>query len=340
VGELAARWAGVALSAVFAVATVDATVVVTTVPDDVTIVVDVVADPDRQRELSPNYVAFTAFVTDAATGEPIAEEYAVQASVRSGDVVDDTVFHLGYPHRDDPSAEPGRYPGVVIVPSGGRWTVSVSVFDRFAAETETIPETLAHDELTVDVDAPALPLAAQPDTDAQVNADASELVVRILHAFAGLTWVGLALLLALAGLSKPILLSGEVGGLIERNLGRLSVALVWVTGVVWLTGLWNLRTGTAFAPPLTPRQAEQLFSVPYARPYVYALYLKIAVYAALTLLAIPIVRRARRAVARAEPRGAGVSLPFAVSVGGAIVLICVAVLTYVHRLSEALRVAG
>ncbi len=271
------------------------TAVLATTPEPGAVRVALEVDPARQEGLSPNYVAITALLTDAATGEPVEEEYALMATARLGNEVDDTVFHLPYPFRDNPAAaEPGRYPGVVIVPSGGEWTISVNVFDRFEAESEAIPETLARDEITVNVDAPVLASASEPDSVASVSVDRAELAVRVLHAFLGLTWFGLVGMFAVVGWRKS-LLGGELGGLIERNFDRLMVTLVWITGFVWLTGIVNLRGGTAFAPPLSATQAERVFRVPYARPYIYSLYLKIAVSATLTVLIIPITRRARRA---------------------------------------------
>jgi hypothetical protein len=305
-------------------------------PQDV-ISVDVVLDPVRQAELDPNYIAIVAYVTDAA-GEPVEREYALRATARTGDVVDDTVFHLGYPHREDPAAEAGRYPGVVIVPYGGSWTISVNVFDRISAESDAIPLSLARAEVSLDVDAPFLPAAAAQSSGGASGASGTELLLRIAHALIGMTWFAVAGLLAMAGMSRPILRSGDVGDLIERNLGRLTVGLVWVTGLVWLTGVLSLRIATAFDPPLSPDQAERLFRVPYARAYMVALGLKVATSAALTIAAVPIVRRARRVVARsAEPSARNV-VPLAVAIGGATVLVCVSVLTYLHTVSE--RVAG
>jgi hypothetical protein len=225
------------------------------------------------------------------------------------------------------------------VPHGGEWTISVNVFERFAAETEAIPVSLARGEVTLDVDAPFLPAAAAPSTGQPEGANGTELMLRIVHALIGLTWFALAGLLATTGMSRPILRSGEIGELIERNLGRLIVALVWTTGLVWLSGALSLRIATAFDPPLSPDQAERLFRVPYARAYTMALGLKVATSAALTVVSVPIVRRARRAVAArsAEP-ATRMIVPLAVAVGGAIVLVCVSVLTYLHTVSE--RVPG
>ena len=298
------------------------------------IAVEVVLDPARQAELSPNYIAIVAYVTDAATGEPLEREYALRATARAGDTVDDTVFHLGYPHREDPAADPGRYPGVVIVPYGGRWTISVNVFDRVAAETDRIPVSLARGEVSLDVDAPLLPAAAAPSAGAAAGASGTELLLRIAHGMIGLTWFVLAGLLATAGMSRPILRSGEIGELVERNLGRLTLGLVWTTGLVWLTGALSLRIATAFPPPLSSGQAERLFRVPYAKAYTATLAVKIATSAAVTIVSIPVVRRARRVVARGSAPDTGTVVPFAVAVGGAVVLICVSVLTYLHTVSE------
>jgi hypothetical protein len=70
-----------------------------------------------------------------------------------------------------------------------------------------------------------------------------------------------------------------------------------VTVLVWGTGLLNLKKAVAFAPPLSSAQATRLFRLPYARPYIYALYTKIGLYALLTVAALAVVKEARRRVA-------------------------------------------
>lgn len=312
-----------------------------TTPAEGSLAVEIVLDAERQTELAPNYIAFDAFVTDAATGRPVEREYALRATVRSGDVVDETVYHLAYPFRENPATEPGHYPGVVIVPSGGEWTIAVSVFDRFAAETETIPVTLARDELTLTVDAPTLLSAAATtaEDESSGGVDRSELVLRIAHSLVALLWFAVAGILAAAGTSRPLVRCGELGELLERHLGRLVVALVWITVLLWLTGVLSLRIATAFSPPLSPDQATALFRAPYARAYTITLWVKIAVAVALTVATVPLVRRARRVVARRAGPGAAepVSpspMPLLFAVGGAVILVCVSILTYVHTVSE------
>jgi hypothetical protein len=298
------------------------------------------ADPGRQASLAANYVAIVADVINQATGQPVAKPYALRADVRDASgVPDPTIFHMAYPYGDDPSAQPGRYTGVVIVPRGGTWKIVVNVFDRIAAETEQIPPSLATGEVTVEVDAGELLGTGIRAAQSATKADPWEVLVRLLHVFVGLVWFSLAGFLSLVGWRDRFALTGALGGLVERNERRLSSALLWATGAMWISGILNLRFATAFAPPLSIDQAERLFFAPYARPYIYMLYAKIAVYALLSVLVIPILRRARNMVELGgddtvvgRPRGVG--LTAALVAGGAVILVCVTLLTYLHVVSE------
>jgi hypothetical protein len=306
---------------------------------------DVDTDPSRQAGLSANYVAIIAHVRDAATGAAVSSPYTLRAvAIDAQGIVDSTTFHLAYPFGDDPSAEPGAYTGVVIVPRGGTWTIMVNAFDPVAARRDRIPVALASASVSLDVVGGALLGSGVRANQSPTRADSLELVHRILHGFVGLAWFALAGILALVGWRDASTLGGSLGAAIVRNSRRLTGALLWITAAMWLSGIINLKSATAFAPPLSGKQATQLFRVPYARPYIYTLYLKIAVYAILTALVWPIVKRSKSmaegAASGEKKRNRAITVPLALALGGAIILTCVSILSYVHVLSERVPPVG
>lgn len=301
--------------------------------------VEVEYDPSRQSTLVANYVPIIVLVTDAGSGQPVETPYTLIAGARDGaGVADSTTFHMAYPYAQDRSQSPGRYTAVVIVPRGGTWTIAVSVYDAKTFEAQKIPVALANGEVTLDVKAGELAGGGGQRSTAK-KADVGEIIARIVHTFLGFAWFALAGLLLLAAWPGRVGLTGKVGAAIERNERRISAALMWVTMLMWVSGFLNLRIGTAFAPPLSSKQATKLFRVPYAQSYTMVLYLKIAVYLALTALAYPLVRRSHRTVERLSPdpsekRGGFFTMSGIIVLGGVLIVVCVTLLSALHVLSE------
>lgn len=300
--------------------------------------VKVAHDPDRQSEMIANYVPVVAIVTDADTGEAITTPLELRASARDeAGIVDSTTFHLAYPYADDQTKPPGRYVGVVIVPRGGTWNIAVSVYDRKEAANEKIPKSLADGAVTVTVEAGELGGTTKRSTTRK--ADVGEVIWRIVHWIIAAAWFMIAGLLLIASWPGRLGLTGNIGAWIERKTRRLGNALLWVTATMWLSGLINLWVGTAFAPPLSTKQANELFRVPYAQSYTIILYVKMAVYLVLTALTWPLIRRARRNVEQVNPdpksgRRLTFSLTGVVLLGGFVIMVCVTLLTVLHALSE------
>jgi len=252
---------------------------------------------------SPLYVPLRARLTDAETGQPVADPYTVRASVRVPDQASKEAYDFAYPHGTVEGAEPGVYNGVVIVPAGGRWTVIVNAYNTREADTARLPRSLGLAQIEVEATGPALQTAQgrrSNDVAGNTNpkAQTSEVALLFFHSIVAGLWFVLAGLMVLVGLpNRRRFLSGYLSDLFDRNLRRLAQGLLWTTVLVWGTGLLNLKKAVAFPPPLSSAQATRLFRLPYARPYTYALYTKIGLYALLTFSALTLVKEARRRVA-------------------------------------------
>ncbi|HEY4410656.1 MAG TPA: hypothetical protein VGO87_12305 [Acidimicrobiia bacterium] len=252
---------------------------------------------------SPLYIPLRARLTDAETGQPIADPYTVRASVRVPNEASKEAYDFAYPHGTVEGAEPGVYNGLVIVPAGGTWTVLVNAYNTREADTAKLPRSLGVSQIDVSATGPALQTAQgrrSNDVAGNTNpkAQSSEVALLFFHSIVAGLWFALAGLLVVLGLpNRRRLLAGNLTDVLERNIRKLTHAFLWVTVLVWGTGLLNLKKAVAFAPPLSSKQATRLFRLPYARPYIYSLYTKIGLYALLTVAAVALVKEARRRAA-------------------------------------------
>jgi hypothetical protein len=252
---------------------------------------------------SPLYIPLRARLTDAETGQPIADPYTVRAGVRVPGEASKEAYDFAYPHGTVEGAEPGVYNGVVIVPAGGTWTVVVNAYNTAEADRARLPRSLGAAQIDVQATGPALQTAQgrrSSDVAGNINpkAQSSEVALLFFHSIVAGLWFALAALMVVLGLpNRRRVLAGNLSDLLDRNFRKLTHAFLWTTGLVWGTGLLNLKKAVAFAPPLSTKQATRLFRLPYARPYTYALYTKIGLYALLTVAALAVVKEARRRVA-------------------------------------------
>ena len=251
---------------------------------------------------SPLYIPLRARVTDAETGQPVADPYTVRAVVKVPGQASTEAYDFAYPHGTVEGAEPGVYNGVVIVPAGGRWTVIVNAYNTREAETSRLPQALGVGQLEVEATGPALETAQgrrTNDVAGNINpkAEESEVALLFLHTIVAGVWFGLVALLVLLGLpNRRRLLSSHLSELLDRNVRKIIQGVLWSTVLVWGTGLLNLQKAVAFPPPLSSAQATRLFRLPYARPYTLALYTKIGLYVVLTFAALALVKEAKRRV--------------------------------------------
>ncbi len=327
-------------------------------------------DPVGYDALSPNFVPMIARLLHPGTNEPVGLDYVVLAGLtdaagRRGT----TIYGFSYPYLNYPETAPvGEYKGTVIVPAPGQWTVVVNVFDPIDEAESEVPTSLGHAELTINVtDAATLLSAAEFGEVRELpSANPGEVILLTVHSIFGVLWFAVAL--ALACISSPNRakwFSVRTNDYLERNVNRLVRGAIAVTFIMWLTGILNLNFLVAYPPPLSASQARALFTLPYAQPYTISLYLKIAMYSAMTLLLIPLSRAARRSAGgaarrdrwagmrgrrrwAAEPkkpqRPAGrprlltvprVSLA-TIGLGGIVIVVCVTILKYTHILSESI----
>jgi hypothetical protein len=265
---------------------------------------------------SPLYIPLRARLTDAETGQPIADPYTVRASVRPSprgtppdpraNEASKEAYDFAYPHGTVEGAEPGVYNGVVIVPAGGTWTVLVNAYNTQQADTAKLPRSLGVGQIDVSATGPALQTAqGRRSNDVAGNtipkAQSSEVALLFFHSIVAGLWFALAGVLVVLGLpNRRRLLAGNLTDVLERNIRKVTQAFLWVTVLVWGTGLLNLKKAVAFAPPLSSKQATRLFRLPYARPYIYSLYTKIGLYALLTVAAVALVKEARRRAAELD----------------------------------------
>jgi hypothetical protein len=252
---------------------------------------------------SPLYIPLRARVTDAETGQPVADPYTVRAVVKVPGQASTEAYDFAYPHGTVEGAEAGVYNGVVIVPAGGRWTVIVNAYNTKEAETNRLPQALGVGQLEVEATGPALQTSQglrSNDVAGNINpkAEESEVALLFIHSIVAGVWFALAALLVLLGLpNRRRLLSSHLSECLDRNVRKITQGLLWSTVLVWGTGLLNLQKAVAFPPPLSSAQATRLFRLPYARPYTLALYTKIGLYVVLTFAALALVKEAKRRVA-------------------------------------------
>jgi hypothetical protein len=250
---------------------------------------------------SPLYIPLRARLTDAETGLPVADPYAVRASVRLPDQPSTEAYAFAYPHGTVEGAEAGVYNGLVIVPAGGRWTVIVNAYHVRDADGR-LPRSLGLAQIDVEASGAALQTTEgrrSGDVAGNINprAETSEVALLFVHTVVAGAWFALAGLMVVLGLpNRRRFLAAGLSDLLDRNIRRLTRGLLWTTVLVWGTGLLNLQKAVAFAPPLSSDQATRLFRLPYAKPYTFALYTKIGLYMVLTASAWALVREARRRV--------------------------------------------
>jgi hypothetical protein len=249
---------------------------------------------------SPLYVPLRVRLLDPATGAPVPDAYHIKARVDTPGKASTEAYEFAYPYGDTDGALPGVYHGIVIVPAGGRWKVLVNAFNVRDDERNALPVSLGVAEIEVEATGPALEstLGNNDQTQAgsnQPSMKVSEVVLLYAHSGLGGLWFMMAAAVILVGLpSRRRLLSPAVNQWLDRNVRKFGAGLAWTTGLLWVSGIVNLQDMVAYDPPLSADQWNRLDILPYAKPYVTALYAKIAMYALLSLAALPLIREAKR----------------------------------------------
>ncbi len=299
---------------------------------------------ERGPEAGPNefYVQILATVLEAASGRPSREPFDLFATAanQSGETTEN------FPLVELPEA--GRHSGFVIVPHGGRWTVTAAVNNRRDERKPQPPVTYARASLDVDVAAGSLTSARSPArSESLPGVNIANLTVMWLHVLFGLGWLVTAGLLGAVALpAGRRLLSEQARNRLDQRVPAISRGAAWFAGLVILTGVYHLVRSVPYRVPLSVSAAQQVFRLPYAEPYFVALAIKLAAFAATVPVVVSLAMRARRMAVGTIGRGEDAGGPARVLVSGAILATAAATITiavtglkYLHVLSEGARAA-
>ncbi|HEY3239619.1 MAG TPA: hypothetical protein VGL92_08650, partial [Acidimicrobiia bacterium] len=204
---------------------------------------------ERGTEAGPNefYVRVNVTVGDLATGQPAAGLYDLFASATNdrGEVTEDfSLIEL-------PTA--GAHGGFVIVPHGGPWRITAVVNRRQDERNPRPPVTYATGTLDVDVAGGALASAATGSALDRRKAEPSDVAVLYAHTAFALGWsvvAGVLALLAVPGGRRFLSVPGA--NALDQRLHLIVRASWWLTGLVVLTGVYNLANSVPYRVPLSP----------------------------------------------------------------------------------------
>jgi hypothetical protein len=253
---------------------------------------------------TPLWIPLRVTVTEGDGDRPLSVDHLVFAGARNGRGDEAGPFNLG-PRELEGSR--GVHEGFVIVPYGGPWTIT-AVVHQDGADTGAGPGVLGRGsaEMTVDgpVPAAAAPAAADASGGGGPRGEAVGVSVLWIHTMVAIAWaIAVALLALLAVPAGRRFLSEHGSTALDGRLDRIARGVWWLTGLVVATGIYNLVNSVPYRVPLSPDEAGRLFRLPYARPYYFALGVKLAVYAVMIGATIALVGEARRRAAMAESGG-------------------------------------
>lgn len=272
-----------------------------------------------------------AVVTFASDGDPVKDAHLALRAVRvdRGEEVRASV---------QPSAQPGHYVGVLVLPAYGLWQISVEV----SAPAE------GHVELVRQV----LPPAAQSGLPSQARAqllirfrgrDVANIIALILHL------AGALLLLAAPGVvivGGLLVSSSEAGAFWGRMRTAFPVASVGAFALIALSGLYNAAYNAPTRAPglFTP---SVIAGLPYGRAYLVAFAMKNLLAVALAIGTFRLALMIRRAPVATFDGGARpahvdrrVRLGLVNLAIGGLLIITVIVVDYLHLLSHASVLLG
>jgi hypothetical protein len=242
-------------------------------------------------------------VTEGDAGAPLALDHLVFVAARNARGDEAGPFELGTLELE---GQLGIHEGFVILPYGGTWTIDVAVNDAQVKPGET-PVLLGRGSTDLVVDAPVPPAGAAAAAGSGISPKGEPLGVAVLwvHSMLAILW-GIAVgVLALLAIPAGRRFLSEYGtNLLDGRLDKIARTAWWLTGLVVVTGIYNLVESVAYRVPLSPAQATRLFRLPYAEPYYLTLAVKLLAYAVMIGVSVPLIREARRRAATAEA-GAG-----------------------------------
>jgi hypothetical protein len=280
----------------------------------------IVAPAPEEKTDSSLQMYFKVKVVDAATGQLRPERYEVYVTPEDEKGLQREIFPMlprDATYHDEP---PGIYGGLVYFPHGGHWKVNATV-NKYISEIDKIknkdlrtapPVTYARATVEVDVVGGALASVGREaffgkDARSRPTWNAIPIAMLWIHSLGATAWGAIvAIFLVLAIPAGRRSLSERGCNFFDQRFGLLVRTYWWVTALVIGTGIYNLFKNVVYRTPFTPAKASQIFRLPYGKPYFLALFVKLAMYAVMIILAIPVVREARR---RADLMGSSLTLP-------------------------------
>lgn len=277
----------------------------------------------RPRTLGVAYlsVAHTVTVRDLATGQAPDQSYVVfgQATNRQGEK--STSFACGHTNDVDSRVPAGVYDCTVIVDHGGAWDF-VAVVSEERSDPNQTPVPLAQASVAFQIGTGVAVESDVPGTE--ISANVIDVVVLFGHGAVAAGWFGCVALLSLLALPGARRFLSTAGcHRLERRLD-LIVKATWVTtGLVLGSGTYLTFTQTAYDAPFSTTDIDNVFALPYGKPYFLALGLKIALYLLMVAATVPLLRGARRRMLSSISVPAAVSPPLdrdiaAAPAGGAV----------------------
>lgn len=232
-------------------------------------------------------------LTDRATGQPPAAVYDVfgQAANPSGGE-QSTAFECEELYLGDTTVPPRVYHCPLFVDHGGTWTFT-AIVNKERIDEKQVPVTVARASVTFQLDTRQV-YTGDPNK-VVISGKFTEVVALSGHGFSAAVWF--LCVMALAALAYPAFrrsLSPIATYRLERHLD-LIVKVTWTaTGVVIASGTYLLVNQTAYTTPFSKSAIEGVFDLPFGKPYFLVLAVKLAIYAAMVLASVPLVRGAQR----------------------------------------------
>lgn len=265
-------------------------------PEAAGLTISVIKDPQpRPSIFTDNYAPL--IVTIQKDGQPTTVDYEVFAIGRHDDgggkiAASDTYTCLerSYTSPDTPR---GVFWCTVITDHGGDWTFTAYV-NKFRRDPKAeVPVNLGQASVLAPVSGGTLEGAGKVKNN--VKAEGFEIGILAIHSVFAAGWftcIGVLVLLSMAGGRR--LLSARGTHIVEAKLDRIITGAKAFTICVTGTGIYMLFRMTAYDTPSSPDKFDQVFDLPYGRPYFLALFLKIGVYAALVGFSFVLIKESKR----------------------------------------------
>lgn len=244
---------------------------------------------------TPLWIPVRVTVTEGDGQQPLPVDHLVFAAARNSRGDEAGPFSLGPLEANDPAAK-GIHQGFVIVPYGGSWTIT-ALAKTAHADPGVASEVLGRGTADMAVDAPVAAPTGPAAVAGMPDSEPVGVAVLWVHTMVAIAWSIVIALLALLALPVGRRFLSEGGNVLDGPLDKIARAAWWTTGLVVVSGIYNMVNSVAYRVPLSPDQVSRLFRLPYARPYYLSLAVKLAAYAVMIGATVPLIAEARRRAA-------------------------------------------